>query len=79
VVVAATVGRTVLRSGGVTFGEFARALGVGLLLLGVLISLPGIGGLALAVLILEGVGLLTFSAHEWWSERRAARAAAEPA
>ncbi len=79
VVVAAVVGRTVMRSSGAEFRDFAIALAVGMLLLGILISMPGIGGLALAILVLEGVGLLTFSAHEWWSERRAARAAAEPA
>ena len=79
IVVAAVVGRSILRSGGATLREFAVALAVGLLLLGILISLPGIGGLALAILILEGVGLLTLQAHDWWSERRAARAAAAPA
>ncbi len=79
VVVAAVVGRTVMRSGAATFREFAIALGVGLLLLGILISLPGIGTLALVILVLEGVGLLTLAAQEWWSERRAARAAVEPA
>ncbi|HEY8121026.1 MAG TPA: zf-HC2 domain-containing protein [Myxococcota bacterium] len=79
IVVAAVVGRTVMRSNDASFRDFAVALGVGLLLLGILISLPGIGWLALAMLVLEGVGLLTFATHEWWSERRAARAAAAAA
>jgi hypothetical protein len=68
-----------MRSNDASFRDFAVALGVGLLLLGILISLPGIGWLALAMLVLEGVGLLTFATHEWWSERRAARAAAAAA
>ncbi len=75
VVVAAVVGRTVMRAGDGSFRAFAIALAVGLFLLGILVSLPGIGGLALFVLILEGVGLLTLAAHEWWAERRAARLA----
>jgi cytoskeletal protein CcmA (bactofilin family) len=79
VVVAAVVGRTVMRSNDGGFRDFAIALAVGLFLLGILVSLPGIGGLALFVLVLEGVGLLTLSAHEWWAERRAARLAAVPA
>jgi cytoskeletal protein CcmA (bactofilin family) len=76
VVVAAVVGRAVMRSGGESFRDFAVALGVGLLLFGVLASLPAVGGLATFVLVLEGVGLLTLAAHEWWAERRAARQAA---
>jgi hypothetical protein len=64
-----------MRSDSGTFRDFAIALAVGLVLLGILVSLPGIGGLALFVLVLEGVGLLTLEAHAAWSERRAARAA----
>jgi hypothetical protein len=79
IVVAVVIGRTIMRSDGASFRDFAIALGVGLLLLGILISLPGLWGLALSVLIFEGVGLLTLAAHEWWSERRAARAADVPA
>lgn len=80
IAVAAIVGRGVLRSEGATLREFAIALLVGLLLLGVLVSLPGIGGFAFFIVILEGIGLLVLHAHGWWSERRAARAAApEPA
>jgi anti-sigma factor RsiW len=76
IAVAAIVGRTVMRSGLADFREFAIALGVGLILLGILISLPVVGVIATIVLVLEGVGLLTFEALDWWSERRAARAAA---
>ena len=79
VVVGAVVGRAVMRSSDASLRSFAVALGVGLLLLGILISLPKIGGVALGILILEGVGLLTIEAREWWSERRAARATMEPA
>ncbi len=80
IALAAVVGRSVLRSEGATLRDFAVSLAVGLLLLGVLVSLPGIGGLAFAIVIFEGVGLLVLHAHGWWSERRAARAAApEPA
>jgi len=76
IAVAAIVGRTVMRSGLGDFREFAIALGVGLILLVILISLPVVGVIATIVLVLEGVGLLTFEALDWWSERRAARAAA---
>ena len=79
IVVAAAVGRTVMRSGGAGFRDFAIALAVGLVLLGVLVSLPGVGGVALCILVLEGLGLLALHGHEWWAERRAARAALETA
>jgi anti-sigma factor RsiW len=79
IVVAAVVGRAVMRSPQATFRDFAIALAVGMLLLAVLTSLPVIGGVAFSVLILEGLGLLVLHAHEWWSERRAARALASPA
>jgi len=79
IAVAAIVGRTVMRSGFGNFREFAIALGVGLLLLGILISLPVVGVIATIVIVLEGVGLLTIEAWDWWSERRAARAEAMPA
>jgi cytoskeletal protein CcmA (bactofilin family) len=79
IAVAAVVGRSVLRSEGATLREFAIALLVGLLLIGVLVSLPGIGGFAFFIVILEGIGLLVLHAHGWWSDRRAARAAPEPA
>jgi hypothetical protein len=75
VVVAAVVGRSVMRRDGASLRDFALTLGVGVLLLAVLISLPAIGGLALFVLVLEGVGLLALEALDWWSERRAARVA----
>jgi len=77
VVVAALIGRSAMRASSAgSFRDFAIALGVGHLLLGVLTFLPGIGGLALAILVLEGTGLLALQAVEWWNERRAARAAA---
>jgi cytoskeletal protein CcmA (bactofilin family) len=79
IVVGAVVGRSVMRSGFGTFRDFAVALGVGHLLLGVLTGLPGIGGFALFVLVLEGTGILTIGAYEWWQERRAARLADVPA
>jgi cytoskeletal protein CcmA (bactofilin family) len=79
IALAAVVGRSVLRSEGATLREFAVSLGLGLLLLGVLVSLPGVGVLAFFIVILEGIGLLVLHAHGWWSERRAGRAAAEPA
>jgi cytoskeletal protein CcmA (bactofilin family) len=79
IVVAAVVGRSVMRSGSGSFRDFAIALGVGHLLLGVLTGLPGIGGVALFVLVLEGTGILTIEAYEWWRERRAARMAGVPA
>lgn len=74
VVVAAVVGRIVMRSQSVAFRDFAIALGVGVLLLGILTGLPGaIGGIALWVLVLEGIGLLTLDAFDWWRARHAAR------
>jgi anti-sigma factor RsiW len=73
IVVAAVVGRIVTRSEGTSFREFAVALGVGTLLLGVLTGIPGIGAVALWILVLEGVGLLTLDAFEWWRARRAPR------
>jgi hypothetical protein len=72
IVVAAVVGRTVMRSESIAFRDFALALGVGTLLLGILTGLPGVGGFALFVLVLEGVGLLTLDAFDWWQRRRAA-------
>ena len=77
IVVAAVVGRVVMRSQGETFRDFAIALGVGMILLGILTGLPGaIRFIALWILVLEGIGLLTLDAYEWWSARRAARRAA---
>jgi hypothetical protein len=73
IVVAAGVGRIATRSQGASFREFAVALGVGMLLLGVLTGIPGIGAVALWILVLEGVGLLTLDAFDWWRARRAAR------
>jgi anti-sigma factor RsiW len=75
IVVAAVVGRTVMRSESIAFRDFALALGVGTLLLGILTGLPGVGGFALFVLVLEGIGLLTLDALDWWQTRRAARLA----
>ena len=73
VVVAAVVGRAVMRAESVVFRDFAIALGVGTLLLGVLTGLPGIGGLALFILVLEGVGLLTLDVWDGFQARRAMR------
>jgi hypothetical protein len=74
VVVAVGVGRAITRAESTSFRDFALALGVGLLLLGVLTALPGaIGACALWILVLEGVGLLTLETVERWRARRAAR------
>jgi cytoskeletal protein CcmA (bactofilin family) len=79
IVLAAAVGRSVMRPAGASLREFAISLLVGLLLVGVLVSLPGIGGLALAFLIWAGAGLLILHLHELWRARRAARMVELPA
>jgi anti-sigma factor RsiW len=76
VVVAAVVGRSVMRSSSDSTRDFAIALLVGVVLTALLISLPVVGGFAFAVLIFEGIGLLALEALDWWNDRRAARVAA---
>jgi uncharacterized membrane protein len=76
VVVAAVVGRSVMRGASDSTRDFAVALLVGVILTTILISLPVIGGIAIAVLIFEGIGLLALETLDWWNDRRAARVAA---
>lgn len=72
IVLAAAIGRSVMRPAGASFREFGISLLVGLLLLGVLVSLPVIGRPAFVIVVFAGTGLLVLHLYELWSARRAA-------
>jgi anti-sigma factor RsiW len=77
VVVAALIGRSLVRPRGDSLREFGMVLAVGLLVVVGLRNLPVVGGAAGWVLALVGVGLLVMQAHTAW--RRSRQRAAAPA
>jgi anti-sigma factor RsiW/cytoskeletal protein CcmA (bactofilin family) len=76
VVVAALIGRSLVRSRGDSLREFGMALAVGLAVVVLLRNVPVVGAAAGWVIALVGVGLLVTQAHAAW--RRSRRAAVAP-
>ena len=74
IVVAALVGRSLVRPRGDELREFGMALGVGLGVVMVLENLPFVGGPATWVIALVGVGMLVAQAHAAWRRSRRATA-----
>jgi hypothetical protein len=70
IVVAALIGRALVRPRGDGPREFGMALGVGLLAVVLLENLPFVGGPAGWVIALLGVGLLVAHAHGMWRSSR---------
>jgi anti-sigma factor RsiW len=77
VVVAALIGRSLVRPRGDSLREFGMALAVGLAVVVLLRNLPAIGAAAGWVIALVGVGMLVTQAHQAWQRSRG-RAAASP-
>jgi len=76
IVMAALIGRSLVRPQGEGAREFGMALLVGLLVVVLLKSLPFVGGAAGWVIALVGVGLLAAQAHAAWQRSRGAAARA---
>jgi hypothetical protein len=74
VVVAALIGRSLVKPQGESMREFGMALAVGLVVVVLLRNLPFVGGPAGWVIALVGVGMLVAQAHAAW--RRSRRLAA---
>src|SRR5262249_15345412 len=74
VVVAALLGRALVRPRGDGLREFGMALAVGLGLIALLESLPWVGRATGWVIALVGVGLLSSQAHAAWRRSRRAPA-----
>jgi cytoskeletal protein CcmA (bactofilin family) len=76
IVVAALIGRSLVKPRGESAREFGLALLVGLAVLVVVKSLPLVGRPAGWVIALVGVGLLVTQAYAWWQRSRAVPARA---
>jgi len=70
IVVAALIGRSLMKPRGESAREFGMALLVGLAVLVVVKSLPLVGPPAGWVIALVGVGLLVMQAYAWWQRSR---------
>jgi cytoskeletal protein CcmA (bactofilin family) len=70
VVVAALIGRSLVRPRGDSLREFGMALAVGLAVVVVLRNLPAIGAAAGWVIALVGAGMLVTQAHAAWQRSR---------
>jgi hypothetical protein len=70
VVVAALIGRSLVRPHGDGMREFGMSLAVGLLLVFLLRNLPFVGGAAGWVIALVGVGLFVQQVHQLWQRSR---------
>ncbi len=71
IVIAALIGRSLMRGAGDGMRDFGMTLLVGLLLLAVVMSLPVVGKLVPSMLLLGGLGLLVLEGIAWWQMRRA--------
>jgi len=72
IVVAALIGRSLVRPRGDSLREFGMALGAGLLVVVLLRNLPVVGAPAGWVIALVGVGLLVTQVHATWRRSRRA-------
>jgi Putative zinc-finger len=70
IVVAALIGRSLVRPRGDSLREFGMALGVGLAVVVLLRNLPWVGAPAGWVIALVGVGLLVMQVHAVWRRSR---------
>ena len=76
IVVAALIGRSLVKPHGDGARDFGMALLVGLAVVALVKSLPFVGRPAGWVIALVGVGLLAAQAHAWWQRSRGAAARA---